>query len=423
MANLQYSQDSWLGEVPAHWATVPAKALFSNRVERNHSDDVHLTPSQKYGVIPQAEYMEITGSRVVLNLSGSDNMRHVEPGDYISHLRSFQGGLEYSACKGKVSSAYTVLSPKRVIEPRYYKYLFKSNRYVQGLSTTTEQLRDGQSIRYEQFALLPLPFPPLEEQKAIADFLDDQLLTIDLLIEKQQNLVSLLDEKLKVEVHSAVTKGLTKKYAIQNSGIEWAPEVPNDWAILKASRLFKARKGSRAALLSTEYCGEHPGDYPVFSGQTENDGIMAKINTFEFDFVNKPVLFTTTVGSSRVMSVSMLEGKFSLSQNCMIMQNTAPEILDTRFAYWLLTVAFDHKKRQLAQHMQLSFRMSDLYSYRFPIPPLPTQQEIAGFIDSLEQQNRALKDAALASIRLLQERRAALISAAVTGKIELRGKR
>ena len=103
------------------------------------------------------------------------------------------------------------------------------------------------------------------------------------------------------------------------------------------------------------------------------------------------------------------------------MPRTSPEILDTRFAYWLLTVAFDHKKRQLAQHMQLSFRMSDLYSYRFPIPPLPTQQEIAGFIDSLEQQNRALKDAALASIRLLQERRAALISAAVTGKIDVRG--
>src|SRR4051812_19615822 len=102
----------WLEQIPHAWDVLPAKALFSERRESCHADDVHLTPSQAYGVLPQEEYMAVTGSRVVLNLAGQDNMKHVEPDDFIIHLRSFQGGLERSALRGKVSTAYTVLSPR-----------------------------------------------------------------------------------------------------------------------------------------------------------------------------------------------------------------------------------------------------------------------------------------------------------------------
>ena len=116
----------WLGKLPVAWPVVPAKAVFGERKSRSNAEDTHLTPSQTYGVLPQAEYMEISGNRVVLNLSGADNMRHVEAGDYVSHLRSFQGGLEYSSLRGKVSAAYTVLSPRGSVDSIYFKYLFKS---------------------------------------------------------------------------------------------------------------------------------------------------------------------------------------------------------------------------------------------------------------------------------------------------------
>ena len=93
----------WLDEIPDDWECVPAWSLFSERIEKAEPGDVHLTPSQAHGVLPQTEYMEITGSRVVLNLTGADNMKAVHEGDFICHLRSFQGGLEQSLLRGKVA--------------------------------------------------------------------------------------------------------------------------------------------------------------------------------------------------------------------------------------------------------------------------------------------------------------------------------
>ena len=157
----------WIGEVPVGWAIVPAKAVLRERKTRSLATDVHLTPSQLLGVLPQTEYMEKTGNKVVLNLTGSDSMRHVEPNDFISHLRSFQGGFEHSTFEGKVSAAYTVLQPLDGVVPEFFRYLFKSSRYVQALQTTTDQLRDGQSIRFAQVSLLPLPLPNQSQQHAI----------------------------------------------------------------------------------------------------------------------------------------------------------------------------------------------------------------------------------------------------------------
>lgn len=110
MRDLRPTGLKWPATVPAGWRVVPAKGAFIERREKSGPDDVHLTPSQSYGVLPQNEYMRITGNRVVLNLEGQDNMKHVEPDDFVIHLRSFQGGIEWSGVAGKVSMAYTVLT-------------------------------------------------------------------------------------------------------------------------------------------------------------------------------------------------------------------------------------------------------------------------------------------------------------------------
>lgn len=151
------TEAAWLPEIPSAWSMVPAKTLFANRNELSRGDDVHLTPSQKFGVVSQEDYMQLSGSSVVLNLSGADRMKHVEAGDFVSHLRSFQGGLERSKLVGKVSAAYTVLAPKGSVFGPFFGHLLKCDRYVQALRVTTNQLRDGQSIRYQEFGQVPLP--------------------------------------------------------------------------------------------------------------------------------------------------------------------------------------------------------------------------------------------------------------------------
>ena len=195
----------WMPAIPETWSVVPAKAIFSERSERNLPDDVHLTPSQVLGVLPQAEYMERTGNSVVMNLEGKDNMKHVEPDDFIIHLRSFQGGLERSTYAGKVSAAYTVLTPHGQALPDYYRWLLKSAAYVQELRTTTNQLRDGQSIRFGDFAKVRLPLPPLAEQEAVARFLEAEVLRIDALIEEANAIADVLKERRDALISAAVT--------------------------------------------------------------------------------------------------------------------------------------------------------------------------------------------------------------------------
>lgn len=202
---LSATNSQWLPKIPSHWQFAPASSLFASRNEPNQSDDVHLTPSQTHGVMPQAEYMEITGNRVVLNLTGADKMRHVEAGDFISHLRSFQGGLEFTGHVGKVSAAYTVLRPKTPLVHDYYRFLFKSQSYIRGLSTTTEQLRDGQSIRYQQFKLLKLPCPPIAEQHSIVEFLSEELPKYLHLETKAKELELALLQRREALINSVVT--------------------------------------------------------------------------------------------------------------------------------------------------------------------------------------------------------------------------
>ncbi|WKX01766.1 restriction endonuclease subunit S (plasmid) [Rhodococcus aetherivorans] len=195
----------WLSNLPADWGRVPAWAIFRERGEKSGPDDQHLTPSQTYGVLPQSEYMEITGNRVVLNLTGADNMKAVRPGDFIIHLRSFQGGIELSRVSGKVSNAYTVLVPAVEIENGYFRYLLKTDFFIEQLVNLTDQLRDGQSINYVRFSRLRLPLPPMGEQHRIAAELDQHTARIDDMIADANRLKALLAERRSTLINEFVT--------------------------------------------------------------------------------------------------------------------------------------------------------------------------------------------------------------------------
>lgn len=403
MANLQYTDDNWLGETPPAWPVVPAKTLFSNPVERNHGDDIHLTPSQKYGVLPQVEYMEITGNRVVLNLSSADTMRHVEPGDFVSHLRSFQGGLEYSPYRGKVSAAYTVLRPKLQIEPRFYKYLFKSSRYVQGLATTTEQLRDGQSIRYEQFALLRLPYPPLEAQKAIADFLDRELEIIDALVKAQGNLLDTLAIRRKSLINEII---LGKRPAgMQGDSNKWPTK-----RLGMAARIIEA-KGSSSYAISLENISAHLGELsnePDLVEQVEGtpfrkgDVLFGKL---------RPYLGKVVVADSDGVAVGDIHVYRS--------SELIPEFLK----YWLLAPStLDQINSATYGTKMPRANWDQIKGLTVHCPDLETQKKIVRLLDESMEKDKNLIESVSRSSQLLSDRRAALISAAVTGKIDVRGK-
>ena len=198
----------------------------------------------------------------------------------------------------------------------------------------------------------------------------------------------------------------------RDSGVEWLGKIPMQWEINKIGYAFHAKKGVHAALYTKEYCGTIEGEYPVYSGQTENNGILSKIHTFEFDAGEEGYLFSTTVGA-KAMSLSHLRGKFSLSQNCMVIIPMNKDIV-TRFQYYHLQPKFLYERGLIPEHMQASFRMEDLYSYKFALPPLQEQQAIANYLDSATAKIDILIEKQTKLIALLKEKRQAVISTAVT---------
>jgi type I restriction enzyme S subunit len=163
---------AWLGAIPEHWSVGQSRRLFALRNERAQPGDEQLTASQKHGVIPQKIFMEIEDQKVVQVILNPEILKHVEPGDFVISMRSFQGGIEYSKYAGCISSAYVMLIPSPQIYGPFFKYLLKSQTYIQALQSTSNLVRDGQALRYENFTKVELPLVPFAEQKAIAAFLD-----------------------------------------------------------------------------------------------------------------------------------------------------------------------------------------------------------------------------------------------------------
>ncbi|WP_313451669.1 restriction endonuclease subunit S [Stutzerimonas kunmingensis] len=280
--------------------------------------------------------------------------------------------------------------------------------------TTGIQNLDSESYLQERFC-----FPTLAEQTQIARFLDHETARIDALIEEQQRLIELLKEKRQAVISHAVTKGLDPTVPMKDSGVEWLGEVPAHWIVRKVSVDFLASKGPRGALLTKEYCHENAGEYPVYSGQTENGGILGEIADFDIDLGAEGAILSTTVGA-KAMSVMHISGRISLSQNCMIIRPLSSHV-KVRFFFYHFQPLFSLERRMIPDHMQPSFRMEDLYSFRVAVPPVSEQNQIAEYLDAAVNRFDELIGEGDNGIALLQERRSALISAAVTGKIDVRG--
>lgn len=205
-AEMKDSGIVWIGKVPAKWRIENPKYHFTQRQERATKEMVQLTASQKYGVVTQAEYMELTGARVVFVQKDFDILKKVCAGDFVIHMRSFQGGLEYSTKTGSISSAYVMLIPEESIaEPRYYRWFFKSSAYIDALSSTSNLVRDGQAMRWANFIQLPITIPPADEQTQIADFLDAKCAEIDSIIASKKAQLETLDAYKKSLIFEYVT--------------------------------------------------------------------------------------------------------------------------------------------------------------------------------------------------------------------------
>lgn len=195
----------WLGKVPAHWNIVPPGTLFTDSKERAYPDDQMLSATQKYGVIPVAEFEALEQRQVTKATMNFEMRKHVEVGDFVISMRSMDGGLERSHATGSVRSSYSVLKPGDRVHGPYFGLLLKCSLFIQALRLTSNFIRDGQDLSFSHVKKVKLPLPSLEEQKEIADYVGQATSRIDKLISKTERSIELLREHRTALITAAVT--------------------------------------------------------------------------------------------------------------------------------------------------------------------------------------------------------------------------
>ena len=260
----------------------------------------------------------------------------------------------------------------------------------------------------EKLADLRMPIPTCDEQRAIATFLDRETARIDALIEKKRRQIELLHEKRAALISHAVTKGLDPKAKMRDSGIEWLGEVPAHWERQSIGRLCYLGRGK---VMSNIYMQDHSGEFPVYSSQTDEDGAMGWIDSYMFD----GEYLTWTTDGANAGTVFYRNGKFSCTNVC----GTLKAKVDINLAYLCHALAIE-TRRYVRLDINPKLMNNVMARILVLVPPTADQSDIVTFLDRETVRIDTLIDKVSLSIGRLREYRTALISAAVTGKIDVR---
>ena len=373
--------------------------------------------------------MRLEGQRVVQVIKGADILKHVEPNDFVISMRSFQGGIEWCNCRGSTSSAYVILSPGDQVHGPFFAHLFKSSLYVQALQTTSNLVRDGQALRFDNFTQVHLPLVSLSEQRAIAEFLDRETAKIDALITEQQRLIELLQEKRQAVISHAVTKGLNPDAQMKPSGVEWLGDVPAHWSVRPAKHVAVIGNGSTPNRDNLEYWSE--GSFPWLSSTAVNDGDILEAQEFvteaalrdcHLPIIEPPAVLVGITGQGRTRGMAatlMIEA--TINQHVAYLKPRDTQI-DVAFLRRTFDMAYPYLRRdsEAAGSTKGAITCEQLGRFKIGVPPRAEQEAIVHFLERKLTELDALSHAAEEAVALLGERRTVIVAAVVAGQIDVR---
>jgi type I restriction enzyme S subunit len=421
----------WLGEVPEHWDVKRVRRIFEikKRIAGELGFDILSITQQGIKVRDP----ESNDGQVSMDYS---KYQVVEPGDFaMNHMDLLTGYVDISRRLGVTSPDYRVFSiaePRRS-DPGYLLYIFQMGyrqKILYAYGQGSSQLGRWR-LPTEEFQDWTIPFPSPEEQASIANFLDHETAKIDALIAEQLRLIELLQEKRQTVISHAVTKGLNPHAPMKDSGVEWLGEVPEHWEVLPikhtcsllrdGTHLPPARVAEGIPLLSVRNIQGHA------FGLRDDDSLISEQDFSELSrsFVPEPddvmlAIVGATIGKAAIVPSGI--GRFHIQRSLAIFRSK-PEL---PVAKWLLgifgSIRFNSLLWQnIGFSAQPGIYLGVLKDIRIPVPPKKEQEEIlARLEESINDQSQILSVASH-SVDLLQERRSALISAAVTGQIDVRG--
>ena len=407
----------WIGEIPEHWELRKGKNLFKLRNSKGNINAILLAATQKFGMIPQTQ---VEGVVQVKQNTDLNTFRTVHKNDYVISLRSFQGGFEMSEYEGVCSPAYQVFYSKTPCCNYFFKYMFKSYGFISQINAFTLGIREGKNIQYEDFSVMKLPLPTLQEQQSIATYLDQKCGEIDELITLQEEMITKLQSYKQSVITEAVTKGLDKNVPLKDSGIEWIGEIPEHWSKNKIIRLFtiigsgttpkSSKEDNYNGSINWIQSGDINGGYIETCKNTISDIAFKEYPALKI--YKAPFIIVAMYGASvGNISISQVDG--CVNQACCVMNET-----NQNFKY--LFYAMNSVKRYLIYRAegggQPNISQDKIKNTWLPIPPLPEQQSIADYLDQKCGEIDELISIKQQKIEKLKDYKKSLIFECVTGK-------
>ena len=419
MRTTKNSGFEWIGEIPTSWELYKGKYMFTQRNLRGNTIELQLlSPTQKYGVVPQSVYEDRSGMNAVklnenANLSA---LKTIHKGDFCISLRSFQGGFEYSEYEGVVSPAYQVFYPVVKVARGYYKYLFKDSGFIEKMNSYTMTIRDGKNIAFADFGNTYIPCPPVDEQQRIADFLDTKCAEIDALTADIQAQIDTLEQYKRSIITETVTKGLNLDAEMKDSGVQWIGNMPSHWEVIRGKYILRYMQKPVREDDGVITCFRD-GEVTLRSNRRE-DGFTMSDKEIGYQGIDVGDLVVHGMdGFAGSIGISDSRGKASPVLNVLDTDQHKRYIM-----YYLRSMAYSDVFLALATGIRVrscDLRWNKLAELSYPVPPLDEQNAIVKHIDSVLSKADAVIADKKAQLVTLDEYKKSLIFEYVTGKKEV----
>ncbi len=406
-AEYKNSGIEWLGKIPSDWKLVK----LSYKLKLLSGDSI------------TALDIEETGSYPVYGGNGVRGFTETYNCDGLYPLIGRQGALcgNINVAKGKFfATEHAVV----VYQHEKFNLTFLSEflRFMDLGQYSVSAAQPG--IAVDRINTLSIVIPPLAEQECIGNFLAHETAIIDSLIEKQQKLIELLQEKRQAVISHAVTKGLNPDVMMKDSGVEWLGQVPEHWIVKcyrHASKIYRGKFGHRPRNDPAFYDGEYPfiqtGDvaraekYITHYSQTLNE--KGKEVSQLFPEGTLMMAIAANIGDLAIL------GFQAYAPDSVV--GFKPNLgIDLEFLRYSFMAALPALEQTSTQSTQANLNIERIGAVHGVFPSLEEQKEIINFLDTMLNKYQIIKEEMNKAICLLQERRTALISAAVTGKIDVR---
>lgn len=419
------SGQQWLGMVPSHWSILPGKAIFSENRTKNKDNQESYVLSLSYGkIIPKKDINE---GLVPDNYSG---YQIVKPGYIIVRCTDLQndkvslrtGLVQHD---GIISGAYLGLIPRDNYSSSFLQYILYDWDISKELYRYGSGLR--QSLSWEDIKYLLLPIPPKEEQEAIVAYLDKVTADIDKSIAAKERIISSLEERRKIIITHAVTRGINPDTPMKDSGIDWLGEIPAHWESYPVRYFFDFRNGYTPFKANNSFWTN--GTIPWFrmedirkSGRFLDKAIQyitpSALNnggTFEAGSYILAICTASIGEHAMLIADSLANQRFA---NLKIRKSLFVRT-DSMFVFYYLYVLGQYC-RDTAN--TTTFQYADMTQVKNFLVPLPSMDEQQKIVKYLEYNTKGIDTAITQQkklIELLRERKNIIINETVTGKVKV----